>query len=150
MTAYVDASAVAVLLPRGASVGASTLPLNLGEVGSIAFEISAEVDAAAAEGGYAVPVSASSPAAYAQLQRAVKTGVLAAIMQTLAPGMPGVSQQKATFAGELRREYEDIIARLRKGELVLVGAARETTETYRALGDYSGRPTGAVTFDRDF
>jgi len=129
---YLAASELALLLPAGPSLGASTMPLTLGETGSVIAEISAELDGAAAKAGYAVPISSTATSAFAQLQHWCRLGAGAQVLGIIYPNLGGPGGQ-LTLASTYRAAYEQALKMLRKGEVVLVGAGTDTSGEGREL-----------------
>lgn len=146
MPEYLNATELTLLLPQNIDIGASTLPLALGEITTMITEIEAELDSAAAVAGYAVPVSSSATSGFALMQKWTRDGAAARVLGVLFPGMggPGAS---GTLASEYRAAYQAALAALRKGEMALVGAAEDTTGTgVRELPrSYSTSNSGATT-----
>jgi len=129
---YLAATELTLLLPAGPSIGASTMPLTLGETGSIIAEISAELDGAAAKAGYAVPVSSTATSAYAQLQHWTRLGAAAQVLGIIYPNLGGPGGQ-VTLAKTYQDAYQAALTMLRKGEVSLVGAAGDTSGAGREL-----------------
>lgn len=127
---YLSASEIAVILPAGASIGTNTIPLALGEVGSIIGQVSAEVDGYLAAAGISVPISTSATQAYPQVQRIVTYGVAAQILSTLFPNTGG---GRTTTASEYKDSYEKALKMIADKKLILVGASPDTGEAGRAL-----------------
>ncbi len=120
--AYIDASTFVLTLPgmTNATITGSSVPLTIGEVATICEQISAEVDGAAAAGGYAIPVATGASEAYSQLQLITYRGAAWMVLDTLYPSMrPG---DVNTTAKDYRDAYMAALALLRAGDLVLIGA----------------------------
>lgn len=129
---YLAATELSLLLPAGPSIGASTMPLTLGETGSVIAEISAELNGAAAKAGYAVPISSTATAAWAQMQHWTRMGAGAQVLGIIFPNLGGPGGQ-TTLAKTYREAYDAALKMLRKGEVVLVGAAEDATGQGREL-----------------
>jgi hypothetical protein len=120
-------------LPNGIGpFGASTRPLTLGAVGSIVFQISAELDAAAAAAGYGVPVSTTATGAYAQMQQAAQAGAAWLVLRDVFPNVSGTAD-RASIASEYRDAYRGFLKMLREGTVPLVGASLDTGTAGRQL-----------------
>lgn len=143
MPGYLNATELSSMLPLGATIGTNTTPLTLAEVGSVIFEVSAELDAAAAAAGYAVPIlspASSGPTyAYAQMQRWAREGAGAFVLFTLYGG-------ENALAKDYRAAYQATLKLLRKGELPLIGAGADAGGEGRELPrSYStSNPTATV------
>lgn len=129
---YLAATELTALLPGGPTIGASTRPLMLGEVGSVIAQISGELDGAAAKAGYAVPISSTATVAFAQMQHWTHMGAGAQVLAIIFPNMGGPGG-RAAIADVYRKAYEDALKALRKGETALVGAAEDTAGGAREL-----------------
>jgi len=123
---YLAATELTLLLPAGPSIGTNTAPLTLGETGSIIAEISAELDGAAAKAGYAVPVSSTATSAFAQMQHWCRLGAGAQVLGIIYPNLGGPGGQ-VTLAKTYQDAYQAALAMLRKGDVILVGAAEDAT-----------------------
>lgn len=129
---YLSALEVSSRLPAAVSIGTNTQPITLAEVASWIQEVGAGVNAAAAAAGYQVPVTPSSPDAYAQLQGIVGDGVTCKILRVLAPHVTSSTRQ-TSVAADYCQAYEQAMKDLREGKLILVGAPQDTTGTGREL-----------------
>lgn len=127
---YLAASELAITMPGGVTIGASTLPLNLAEVGSMIFEVESEIDGFAAAAGYAVPIATGATYGFAAVKQAIRQGAGAAVLNVLFPTMGGPGD-KTSLAATYRQAYQDFKKALAAGNLSLVGASQ--------AGDGSGR-----------
>lgn len=132
MSTYLAATEVTLLLPAAASITDSSRPISLPEVASWVYEVGAGFDSAAAAAGYGVPLTPSTPAAYAQARDIVRNGVSCRIMRVLGPNVPG-STKGVTIAAEYCKAYEQAMKMLRDGDLTLVDAPSSAGETGRVL-----------------
>lgn len=134
---YIGATELTLILPAGVSIGTNTVPFTLGEVGSVIMEVSAELDAAAAAGGYAVPIinpaSGGPTVAFGQMVGYAKKGVGAQLLRTIFPNISNAPGSRATLGDQYAKAYEDALKLLRKGELPLIGAPSDTSGTGREL-----------------
>lgn len=145
---YLSATELSLLLPQGVSIGTNTDPLTLGEVASVIFEVSAELDGTLAQAGYDVPIASTATGAYAQLQRWTRHGAAYEVMRILVPNMgsPGAS---STLAEEYRQAYENALKMIRDGQISLVGVGFSSGETGRTLPrSFSTTNTGADAIER--
>lgn len=151
---YLAASELTGQLPAGPSIGASTMPLRLDETATIIAEIAAELNGAAAKAGYAVPISSTATAAFAQMQLWTRYGAGAQVLSIFFPNLGGPGGQ-TTLAKTYREAYDAALKMLRKGEVVLIGASEDTSGAGRELPrSYStSNPTATVgvepTIDMD-
>lgn len=127
-----------------ATITASSMPLAIGEVATIIEQISVEIDGAAAAGGYAVPISSTATAAWSQVQLLAVRGAAWMVLDTLYPSMrPG---DTSSTAKDYRDAYMAALERLRKGDMLLVGAPEDTTGAGRQLPrSYSTSNPGATS-----
>lgn len=123
---YVGATEVTLILPAPVSIGTNTGPLTLSEVASAIQRHGARVNIAAAGAGYAVPVSPSALDAYSMIQDAVIQGVAGWIMGIYGPNVPAGPGSKSTLAGQYTKAYEDFLAQLRDGKILLPDVGRDT------------------------
>lgn len=130
--AYIGATELTTILPPAIQITGSSIPLTLDEVGTVCAEVSAELNAAAAQAGYEVPVSTAVDA-YAQMARYAKIGVGAVVIGIYAPNVPAASGGRTTLAETYAARFEKILERIRKGELVLVGAGSSSGGDAREL-----------------
>lgn len=151
---YLTAAELVHLLPAGPTIGDSTRPLTIGEVGTIIYEISAELDGAAAIAGYTVPVTPTTAPGWAQMQHWTRLGAGAQVLGIIYPNLGGPGGQ-SSLAKTYQDAYAAALRALRKSEIVLVGAAEDTTGEGRELPrSYStSNPTATVgvtpTIDMD-
>lgn len=128
--------ATELILPAHVSVGTDTQPLDFDAVATIIWEVSAELDAAAAAQGYAVPLappaSGGATQAYGQIVSYAKKGVTARVLGNFFPNLPGKGAGSSSVA-DFRADYQAALDSIRKGELPLVGAARSTGDEGREL-----------------
>lgn len=150
--AYLVASIFTTALPRVVgTITASSTPLNLSEVATVIERISVEVDAAAAGGGYDVPVSSTATSAYAVMQNIVEEGAAWKVLRTYFPDQGGPRDQ-ASLAAEYRDSYLDHLKLLREGELVLIGAGQSSTQgpvlprSFSTTSNATGLETGASVY----
>jgi len=127
---YLAATELTVILPQGASVGATTIPLNYGEVATIIAQFSAEVDGYLSAAGYSIPISITATQAYAQVQGIVTAGAAARVLDIL---MPNAGGGTTTLASEYRDAYEKALKAIADRKMSLPGAGQDTGETGRAL-----------------
>lgn len=134
---YIGATELTLILPAGVSIGTNTSPFTIGEAASVIVEISAELDAAAAAAGYAIPIappaSGGPTVGYAQMVGLAKKGVGAVILRTLFPNVGNAPGGRSTLADQYAKAYDDALKMLRKGELPIVGAGGDTSGTGREL-----------------
>lgn len=123
--AYTDATQVTITLPRGITVTGSSVPISLTEVTDWITGVDAEINAAAAQAGYEVPIAATSSQSFSLLQMHSRERVQADILGVLSPGLPTAKQY--------RDAYDAFIRALRKGELPLVDAPSDTDGGAREL-----------------
>ena len=135
MAPYVSASELTVILPQNVIISGSSIPLTLGEVGTIIAQVSAELDGAAAQNGYLVPLpppaSGGATEGYALMQRWTQMGAAAQILGIIFPNIGGPGSQN-NLAAVYQQAYDDALKGLRGG-WILPGAATDTTETNREL-----------------
>lgn len=128
--------ATELIFPAHVSIGTNTSPMNLGGVGSIIYEVCAELDGAAAQAGYAVPVappaSGGPTIGYGQMVGIAKKGVEARVLNFVFPNVPGASKG-SSIAADYRKDYQDALAAIRKGDLPIVGASNSTGGEGRQL-----------------
>lgn len=128
--------ATELILPAHVSVGTNTRPINLNAVATIIWEVSAELDAAAAAAGYAVPLvspaSGGATQAFGQIVGYAKKGVAARVLANFFPNLPGKGSGSSSVT-DYRQDYKDALDAIRKGDLPLVGAARSSGEEGREL-----------------
>lgn len=149
MAWYLGASELTVILPAGVSIGTSTLPLTLGEVGSIIVEFEGEVDGYLSAAGYTVPVATSASYAFVTVQRAVRNGAGAAVLDVLFPTMGGPAD-KTSASSVYRKAYDDFKKAIASGNLALVGAGKDTGETGRVLPRSGGVASPFASMDTCF
>lgn len=134
---YIGATELTLILPAGVSIGTNTSPFTVGEVASVIVEVSAELDAAAAAAGYAVPISPPASGGpsigYAQMQSITKKGVGAVVLRAIFPNLPGAPGGKTSLADTYAASYEAALKMIRKGELPIVGAGSSTGGDGREL-----------------
>jgi hypothetical protein len=130
---YWSASEFVLTLPRsvGTITGSST-PLTIDEVATTAARLSLAFDGYAAAAGYAVPVSGSAAAAYEQVREIVWNGLACRVLKTVFPNQGGPGD-KMLVAADYCQAYKDAIDALRKGEIKLVGATMDASESSRSL-----------------
>lgn len=128
---YLSATELAVILPPGASVGASTMPINLGETATIIAQVGAEVDGYLSAAGFGIPISTTATTAYAQIQRIVTQGAAAQVLNSILSNMGG--QSKTTLASEYADSYRNALKMIADKKLALPGVSPDTGETGRAL-----------------
>lgn len=121
---YIGATEATLVLPAAVSIGTNTTPLTLGEVASAIQRHGARVNVAAAKAGYAVPISPSALDAYSMVQDAVIQGVAGWVMGIYGPNVP--AGPGSTLAGQYTKAYEDFLAQLRNGEILLPDVGRDT------------------------
>ncbi len=111
-------------------------PLTIGQVGSICYEISAELDAAVAGAGYDSPIlspaSGGPTTAYAQMVGYTRSGVGCKVLRQMFPNVSG-TQDRASLAGDYCREYQAALKGIRDGTIPLVGAGSSAGQTGRVL-----------------
>lgn len=128
-------SATELVLPAHASIGASTVPMNYGNVASMIVEVDAELNAAAAAAGYLVPVVAppSGPTiGFAQMVSYAKKGVAARVLGNFFPKLPGPGAQ-SSIVDEYRKEYLAALDSIRNGDTPLVGVPHDASGAGREL-----------------
>ena len=129
--AYLVASVWTPLLPRAAgTITGTSLPLSIDKVASIAEQISNDLDAAAAAGGYAVPIGTGATVAYSQMALYTGWGLGWTVLRTI---FPAEEVARMPLAAEYREAYETTKKALRDGKLVIVGAGSDTGEGAREL-----------------
>lgn len=142
---YLTASDLAVLLPvqSGGSplLTASSNP-NMIDANVILGQVSAELDAAAAKAGYTIPVGTAATGAFAQLAMYARWGAGYQVLQL----MTQYGRESPALAAEYRSAYENALEMLREGNVPLVGAGRDNTETSRSLprSYYTSNPGSVV------
>lgn len=126
---YLSATELNPNLPSRLQITASTNPAIASGIVQIIAQVSAEIDSAAAEGGYAVPISpTSSPNSYSLLQQFAVYGAGWRALMVQMPNQGGVSD-KEQLSSVYRQEYDRAIAMLRAGQLVLTDAPHDTSGT---------------------
>lgn len=88
--------------------------------------ISAELDAAAAHGGYTVPITASSPNAYELLQQYTVYGAGWRVLSVAMPNMGGAKDVLA-LSTQYHDAYDAALAGLKDGSIILSDAPQDTT-----------------------
>lgn len=146
--AYVGASELVTFMPQNLTFTASSSPLTLGEVDVILGEISAELDAAAARGGYLVPLapaaSGGATEAYQVMQRWTKLGAGAQVMGIIFPNLGGPGATN-TLARDYLNAYNAALVGLAAGKIAIPGAPTDTGEISRELPrSWSTSNTGAT------
>lgn len=149
MANYLGATDLAAALPAGVSIGTNTMPLTLGEVGSIIVQFEGELDGYLAAAGYTVPISSVATDAYAAIQRAVRNGAAADVLSILFPSMGGPGD-KTSLSAVYRQAYTDFKKAIAKGDLALVGAGKDTSETGRVLPRAGGTASPYASMDTRF
>lgn len=143
---YIDASALR--LPNGITLAASSRPLTLTQVGSIIFQVSAELDGAAAAAGYAVPIappaSGGPTGAYAQMQQYAQAGAGWLVLRDVFPNVSGTAD-RTSLASEYRDAYRSALKMIRDGTTPLVGAAVDTGSGGRQLPRGRGNASPAIS-----
>lgn len=139
-----------LILPAHVSIGTNTSPINVAAVGTIIYEISFELDGAAAAAGYAVPVappaSGGPTIGYAQMVGYAKKGVAARVLGNIFPNLPGAGANAGSLVDDYRKEYQAALQAIRKGELPIVGASTDTSGGGRQLPrSYSTSNYGATS-----
>ena len=127
---YLAATELTEILPRGVTVGASTLTLTLGEVASMIVEVGETVDGYLAAQGHTVPVTPSI-IGYPAVQGIVKNGVAAEVLNVLLPNVGGPGGRSP--ADRYEKAYMDALAAIKSGDMVIVGLGDDPGETGRAL-----------------
>jgi len=140
--------ATELILPAHVSVGTNTAPINFSAVGTIIYEIGAELDAAAAAAGYVVPVippaSGGPTIGYGQMVGLAKKGVAARILGNIFPNLPGKAANAGNLVDDYRSEYQAALDQIRKGDLPIVGAGTSPGgEGRQLIRSYSTSNTGA-------
>lgn len=130
--AYIGATELTTILPPAITITGSSTPLTLDEVATVCAEVSAELNAAAAQAGYDVPI-ATTVEAYAQMARYAKIGVGAVVVGIYAPNVPATAGGRSTLAETYAARFEKILEQIRKGQLVLVGAGSDSGGDAREL-----------------
>lgn len=120
--AYIGATDLTLVLPANVSIGTNTLPLTLGEVGSIIHEYEAELNAAAAHAGYTVPIACSASLSFELMQLNTKRGAAAHLLDILFPSPP------LAVAETYRDAYEAFLKALRDGDMTLPDVDSPGTE----------------------
>lgn len=127
---YLGATQLAAALPGVGTITGSSVPLTLGEVGTIIARVSGELDAAAAAAGYAVPLappaSGGPSDAWALLEALTEYGAGWKVLRTVFPNMGGQSD-RVSLAAEYRDAYMAALKMIRDGSTVLVGAGLSST-----------------------
>lgn len=126
---YLAATELTLRLPANVSIGTNTIPLTLGEVGSIIGEVGARFDAVAAGAGYAIPVS-STASAWPMVQQIVRDGAGARVLRIL---FFGTGAAPLTTAEEWEKAYEDALEAIKDADIALPGVGQDSSETIRAL-----------------
>jgi hypothetical protein len=110
---YIGATDLTLLLPAQVSIGTNTLPLTLDEVGSIVFQYEAELNAAAAHAGYAVPIQSAASLSYGLMALNTQRGAAAHVLGILFPNA------EFTLAKDYRDAYQLFLRQLAAGKLTL-------------------------------
>src|SRR5579859_4993356 len=110
---------------------ASSRPAT-GQVASLISAMSAELEAAAAYAGYAVPIATTATQAIAQLQEYTVRGVLWRALRITFPSLGGAADHEIGIS-EYRDAYNTALTEIRDGQLPLIGAALDATDTDRLL-----------------
>jgi hypothetical protein len=131
--------ATELVLPAHVRIGtvvSDSVPITYQIVGSMIYEVCAELDGAAAAAGYAVPVvspaSGGPTVGYGQMVGLAKKGVAARVLGNIFPNLPGAGT-KVSLVDEYRKEYQDALDAIRKGELPIVGATIDVSGGGRQL-----------------
>ena len=142
--AYLEASVwLPELIPPLPTVTGSSTPLNVGEVGTIIARVSGEIDSAAAQAGYAVPISTTATG-YLAIQSIAEYGAGWKVLRRFMPNQGGPGGNIG-LAGEYRDAYMTALAALRSGDLPIIGAALDTSGQGRELPrSYSTSNPGAT------
>lgn len=146
--AYLSATELNPNLPSRLQITASTNPAIASGIVQIITQISAEIDSAAAEGGYTVPISpTTSPNSYSLLQQYAVYGAGWRALMVQLPNQGGVKDHEQ-LSSVYRDAYNNAMAMLRAGQLVLPDAPHDTSGTSggRILPrSYSTSNVGATT-----
>lgn len=127
--AYLNATELNPNLPSRLQITASTNPAIAGGVASIISQISAEIDSAAAAGGYTVPISpTTSPYAFSLLQMYAVYGAGWRALMVQMPNQGGVKDREQ-LSSVYRDRYEEALVLLRAGQLTLTDAPHDTSGT---------------------
>lgn len=132
--------------PAGVSIGTDTVPFTLAEVASVIFEVESELNAAAAQAGYAVPIATGATHAYALMQLKTRQGAAAHVLGVIFPAQGGPGT-RAPLVGEYRKAYEDFVKALREGKTPLIdagssgaGGSRELPRSFETSESISPSP----------
>lgn len=133
MTAYIGATELAGLLPNAVpTLTGSSRPLTMDEVATIIDRVGNELDAAAAQSGYLVPVSPTAATqAYAQMALYTSWGAACRVLQIIFPG--GAPASEMPLAQDYCNDFKAVIDRLRTKQENLVGAPSDASEANREL-----------------
>lgn len=149
MGVYIAATEIADLLPRSQPsyplVTATSNPVNFTKLDAIVLDIEAELNGAAAAGGYAVPINSSASYAFQQMHLFARYGAAAEALEAIFPG--SASNDKSFLGSEYRAAYQKALADLASGALTLPGAGISTGEDARLLPVWSGQPSPNITMD---
>lgn len=128
--AYLSATDWVQSLPGIPTITGTSIPLNMSEVATVIARTSAEIDSAAAQAGYTVPIA--SCLGLSEIEQICEYGAGWKVLRTFFPnvGGPGGS---ISLASEYRTAYRDAIRALRTGEMPIIGAAKDTSEVGRNL-----------------
>lgn len=133
MTPYIGATELSGLLPKAVpTLTGSSTPLTMGEVATIIDRIGDELDSAAAQAGYLVPVATTATQAYAQMALYTSWGAACRVIQLVFPGGRGAAAEMP-LAQDYCSDYRAVIDRLMQRDLNLVGAPADTSENNRVL-----------------
>lgn len=113
MPDYIGATDLTLILPANVSIGTNTIPLTLGEVGSIITEYESELNSAAANAGYEVPIGTTATISFAIMQLNTKRGVAAHVLDILFPN------PRFALAEQYEEAYTTFLDLLRTGSMPL-------------------------------
>jgi hypothetical protein len=138
----VASSWIPELMPPLPTITASSIPLNIDEVATIIGRTSLEIDAAAAQAGYAVPIA--SCVGLGMIEQVCEYGAGWKVLRKFFPNQGGPANN-VSLASEYRDAYQAALAALRKGEMPIIGAAIDTSGQGRELPrSYSTSNPGAT------
>lgn len=126
--AYLVASEINPHLPGRLAVTASSTP-NLTDLSVYIAGVSAELDSAAAQGGYALPIaSPGSPESFSLLQMFSIYGVGWRALNVMMPNQGG-PKDLTSLATRYHDDYERALQMLRDGTLILSDAPHDDSGT---------------------
>lgn len=118
-------------------IGATSNPVNLTKFARIISLVESEVEGAAAQAGYTVPVPTTATVAFEYVANVVSAGARWQALELVMPGNPTADEYKAA--------YHEALGAIRSGRQPLLSASRDLGEEARALPRYGGIASPAIS-----